>query len=278
MTAKSIADLKRQALLKGVDDIDVDALLCFVLNKDRTYLYTWPEVELTSLQIEQLAALIERRKIGEPVAYLVGTREFWSLPIKTNTSTLIPRPDTEVLVETVLQVCNDSPRRCIDLGTGTGAIALALKSERSTWQIMGIDRIPEAVELAKENAQALNLAVEFQQGSWCDALEAKSIHVLVSNPPYIDPLDHHLSEGDVRFEPKSALIADDVGLADIKRIIEQASGCLVQDGWLFLEHGWQQADTVRALLSEAGFQKVATVKDYGGQDRVTFGALSHIDL
>jgi len=270
----SIAQLRRRAISERIDSMDVDVLLCFALQKDRNYLYTWPETTLSEIQRKHFDHLIERRKNGEPVAYLTGSREFWSLSIKTNAYTLIPRPDTEILVETVLQHCDASPKVCVDLGTGTGAIALALKHERPQWQVSGIDRIPEAVELAIENANHLQLSVDFQQGNWCAGLDPSTVEIIVSNPPYIDALDSHLKEGDVRFEPISALVAENHGLSDIQQIIIQAKQCLRSNGLVFLEHGWQQGAQVRDLLTGAGFTDVATVKDYGGNERVSFGVLA----
>ncbi len=271
MSDHSIASVKRQALSQGVDPIDIDALLAFTLQKDRTFLFTWPETRLTPEQYSLFAELLVRRAQGEPIAYLVGEREFWSLTIKTDTSTLIPRPDTEVLVETVLSHFDQQPIRCIDLGTGTGAIALALKSERPSWQVTGTDRLHKAVQLARENAQRLNLDVDFETRHWCAGLAPESVQVFVSNPPYIDAADPHLSQGDVRFEPASALVADNTGLADFQHIAAEAINCLMENGALFFEHGWQQGEAVRSILQQSGFQRVQTVVDYGGNERVSFG-------
>jgi release factor glutamine methyltransferase len=267
----SIAALKKQAIELGIDAIDAEVLLSFVIKKDRSYLFAWPENQLTPVQLQLYQALVQRRQDGEPIAYLVGEREFWSMNLLTNSSTLIPRADTEVLVETVLQIVDEQPRICFDLGTGTGAIALALKSERPTWTVQGVDRIAESVALANKNAQRHNLSVQFSMGSWCDSIESEVVDVLVSNPPYIDKDDPHLDQGDVRFEPASALVADDQGLADIEVIAKDGMRCLKGNGALFLEHGWTQADAVQSILAKHGYQDVQTVKDYTGNDRVTFG-------
>ena len=269
--SRALGQLRRLAIEQGLDALDVDVLLATVLEKPRSFLYAWPEHELSEAQQQRFQEGCQRRLSGEPVAYIVGEREFWSLPLKTAPHTLIPRPDTEVLVEQVLADVPDGAYHCVDLGTGTGAIALALKSERPGWQVEGIDRVPEAVALATENAQRLGLEVAFREGNWCADLADESIDILVSNPPYIDTDDEHLSQGDVRFEPESALVADQKGLADIATIILQAQRCLRTGGGVYIEHGWQQGDNVRTLLQDAGFERVHTRRDYGNQERVTYG-------
>lgn len=261
----------------ALDAIDVEVLLSHVLGKGRTYLIAWPEKELTGDQWAAFEELLNRRKAGEPVAYLTGVREFWSLPIQTEPSTLIPRPDTEVLVEAVLEQKGQEPLRCLDLGTGTGAIALAIKSERPGWQVRGVDRVSSAVDLAMRNASSLNLDVSFYHGSWCEPVMDECFDVIVSNPPYIDAEDPHLVEGDVRFEPRSALVADEQGLADIREILVQARLCLASEGLLFIEHGWQQANDVQSLFLAHGYTDVRTYRDYGGNDRVTCGKLASVN-
>lgn len=271
--SQCIGEAITNAVRLGVDKLDAEVLLFSLLKKARTYLMAFPEHLLTAEQTEHYNGWLDRRLKGEPVAYIVGEREFWSLPIKTTAATLIPRADTEVLVESVLDQCSVSPLSVADLGTGTGAIALALKSERPQWQVMGVDRIPEAVALARENASQLQLEVSFEVSSWCDSIADKSLDVIVSNPPYIDEQDHHLNQGDVRFEPKSALVAEDHGLADIKHICQEAVRCLKPSGRLFFEHGWTQAEAVQQILVNAGFVRVRTVKDYGDNDRVSMGTM-----
>lgn len=201
---------------------DAELLLCHVLDKPRSYLFTWPERELTEAQQSAFAALLARREAGEPVAYLIGQREFWGLPLEVSAATLIPRPDTETLVECALELLPEGPYRVADLGTGTGAIALALASERPAWQLVATDRVDAAAALARRNRDRLGLAnVEILTGSWCEPLSGH-FEMILSNPPYIDPQDPHLSQGDVRFEPRSALVAAESGLADIRLIAEQA--------------------------------------------------------
>jgi release factor glutamine methyltransferase len=177
------------------------------------------------------------------------------------------------LVETVLERHDGRPGVCLDLGTGTGAIALALKSERPAWTVTGIDSVAAAVELAIANARQLSLDVAFITGNWCDSIQEKSLDIIVSNPPYIDAEDTHLKEGDVRFEPLSALVSGQKGYQDISLIVAQAVVCLKPGGSVYFEHGWQQAQGVRAILIANGFVDVETRKDYGGNDRVTFGRL-----
>ena len=251
---------------------DAEILLGFVTCRSRTFIMAFGETPLTASELEQLEALLARREQGEPVAYLVGEREFWSLPLSVSPATLIPRPDTECLVEQALLRLPPSPQKVLDLGTGTGAVALAIASERPDCQLIGVDLQPEAVKLAQHNAQKLALAnANFVQGSWFAPVAGQQFAVIVSNPPYIDSADPHLAEGDVRFEPTSALVADNAGLADLQTLIEQAPQHLLAGGWLLLEHGWQQAKDVQQLFRQAGYHQVATVKDYGGNDRVSLG-------
>ncbi|MFU1544152.1 peptide chain release factor N(5)-glutamine methyltransferase [Aeromonas veronii] len=256
---------------------DADVLLCHLLGCRRSYLMTWPERELDAAQQAILQGWLARRLNGEPIAHLVGEREFWSLPLKVSPATLIPRPDTEVLVEQALTRIPQGPCAVLDLGTGTGAIALALKSERPEIDVWAVDRMADAAALARENSATLGLPIEVRDGSWFEPLgepdrdNTPRFAVIVSNPPYIDGADPHLEQGDVRFEPRSALVADDAGLADIRHIVAHAPAYLLTDGWLLLEHGWDQGEAVRQLLRDGGYREVATVRDYGDNDRVTLG-------
>ena len=254
---------------------DADALLCHLLECRRGYLMTWPERELDAAQQATLAGWLARRLQGEPIAHLIGEREFWSLPLKVSPATLIPRPDTEVLVEQALARLPAGPCALLDLGTGTGAIALALKSERPDADVWAVDRMPEAAALARANSAALGLPVTVRDGSWFEPLSgAPRFAMIVSNPPYIDGADPHLDQGDVRFEPRSALAADEAGLADIRLIVAGAPAHLVPGGWLLLEHGWDQGAAVRQLLLQQGYDQVETVRDYGDNERVTLGRLA----
>lgn len=218
-------------------------------------------------------ALVARRIQGEPIAYIVGEREFWSLSLKVAPHTLIPRPDTERLVELALDKMPSQACRVLDLGTGTGAIALALASERADALVTGIDLRPETAQLATENGQRLGITnAAFLSGSWYSPLSANDqFAVIVSNPPYIDDQDPHLAQGDVRFEPLTALVAPDNGLADIRIISEQGRQHLQTDGWLLMEHGFEQGFAVRQILQDLGYTQVETAQDYAGLDRVTLG-------
>lgn len=255
--------------------LDAELLLAAALGKPRSYLRTWPEHEPGAEQLTAFAALLERRRAGEPVAYILGHQGFWSLDLEVAPHTLIPRPDTELLVETALALLSATPLKALDLGTGTGAIALALASERGGWKVTGVDRIAEAVALAERNRQRLKLGnAEFRLSSWFDALAGERFGLIVSNPPYIAASDRHLGEGDVRFEPISALVAGADGLDDIRRIIDQAPQHLEAGGWLLLEHGYDQAEAVRGLLRAAGFATVDSRRDLGGHERISLGQWS----
>lgn len=264
--------LKQAAADIGGDSprLDAELLLTFVTGLSRTSFITWPEREVTPVQAERFHALVAERVMGQPVAYLLGEQEFWSLPLKVSPSTLIPRPDTECLVETALSLSLPGNARVLDLGTGTGAIALALASERPHWQITASDRILEAVELARANSQSLNLPVTVIQSDWFADLPAGQFDLLICNPPYIPASDRHLAEGDVRFEPVSALVAGDDGLTDIRLLIAQSPSWLSDNGWLMLEHGYEQGEAVRDLFASRGWQDIETRKDYGDNDRLTY--------
>ena len=254
--------------------LDSKLLLSFVLNKPTSYLFTWPEKKPEKQQVDAFIALLQRRLNGEPIAYIVGYKEFWSLPLKVSPATLIPRPDTETLVEQVLlefDSYSEQPLCCLDLGTGTGAIALALASELPKWQLDAVDFSLDAVKLAQENADTLainNISV-FQSDWFSNVEKGKKYNVIVTNPPYIDKDDHHLDEGDIRFEPKSALVADNHGYHDIEHITAVARTFLADNGAIFIEHGYEQAQIVATILAEHSFQNIKTIKDLSGNDRIT---------
>ncbi|MBQ0730777.1 MAG: peptide chain release factor N(5)-glutamine methyltransferase [Oleispira antarctica] len=253
--------------------LDVELLLARSLGKDRTYLYTWSDKPVTEKEEITFKALFARRLKGEPVAYILEQQAFWDLELKTAEHTLIPRADTETLIEWVLELADVLPEcaKVIDLGTGTGAIALSLAHEFPLWEVQGVDVIPQAVELAQHNAILNQLErVLFFQSSWFDQVEGR-FDLIVSNPPYIDPDDEHLAQGDVRFEPKSALVADNKGLADLELIAEHSRDYLVEGGWLLVEHGYDQQSAVQQLLITLGYQHVATRIDLGGNPRITGG-------
>ncbi|KJK01212.1 SAM-dependent methyltransferase [Pseudomonas sp. 21] len=252
--------------------LDAELLLAAALGKPRSFLRTWPERVVSREAHDLFDRYLARRVAGEPVAYILGRQGFWSLDLEVAPHTLIPRPDTELLVETALALLPASPSRVLDLGTGTGAIALALACERLSWQVLGVDRIPEAVALAERNRERLRLAnVAFRASHWFSAVEGERFSLIVSNPPYIPSTDPHLKQGDVRFEPSSALISGQDGLDDIRLIIDQAPNHLENGGWLMLEHGFDQPDAVRDLLLSRGFSAVESRRDLGGHERISLG-------
>lgn len=263
--------------LEGGESPSVDAkvILANILGKSQTYLFTWPDKTLDDTEWTRFEVAVAKRKRGEPVAYIIGKRDFWTLSLFTSPDTLIPRPDTEVLVEQVLNWANDHlshPLSICDLGTGTGAIALALASELPKASVTGVDFKHGAVKLATRNAQANNITnTRFVQSDWFNALNGQTFDIIVSNPPYIEETSPYLDEGDVRFEPKTALTSGHDGLDDIKHIIDNAPEYLNKGALLAFEHGFDQGTAVNALLADAGFVDVKTVKDYGDNDRVTLG-------
>jgi release factor glutamine methyltransferase len=282
----SIANLtlQGQKLLTESSDsakLDVEILISLVLKKSRSYLLTWPEKKLTDKQLLEFEDLLSRRAQGEPIAYITGEKEFWSLSLAVSKATLIPRPDTETLVELVLELyCDDKAISCLDLGTGTGAIALALASEKTKWKIEAVDFSVEAVKLAQHNAKKLNLAqVAIYQSDWFTAVpENTKFDIIVSNPPYIDGDDVNLSQGDVRFEPKSALVAIEQGLGDIKHIADKARDFLTSGGKLFFEHGFEQGHAVRTILTDLGYENAQTKKDLNEHERISWAVYPKINL
>lgn len=254
--------------------LDAELLLAHVTGWSRTRFRAWPEQEVAPEQVQAFFTLVAERAAGRPVAHLLGEQEFWSLPLKVTPATLIPRPDTECLVETALTLPLAQNARVLDLGTGTGAIALALASERPHWQVAACDRIAEAVALAQDNARTLGLQLQVWQSRWFDNLPPLRFDLIVSNPPYIKEGDHHLSEGDVRFEPASALVSGPDGLDDLREIVAQAPDWLVAGGWLLVEHGYDQGAAVRELFRSRGFDRIRTGRDYGDRERLTLGCWS----
>ena len=264
--------------------VDALVLLQHATGKSRTQILAFDETEIDEKVRLKLTALLDRRLKGEPIAYILGEKEFWSLPLNVSEGTLIPRPDTEILVEKTLQIAlekleeNPPHFRILDLGTGTGAIALALATELSLicqkkaiqLDVIGVDLMPEVVKLAQSNAEKNQLDVQFLQSRWFEHVEGQ-FDIIISNPPYIDETDEHLFQGDVRFEPRSALVAGENGLADLRHLIECAPVHLKDSGYLLLEHGWKQGEEVRSIFWQNHWQGVATIRDYGDNERVTLG-------
>lgn len=273
----SIESLLRAASLPESPSARLDAewLLAAALGKPTSYLRTWPEREVPADCEARFIADLARRRQGEPIAYILGRQGFWSLELEVAPHTLIPRPDTELLVETALQLAPATANEVLDLGTGSGAIALALASERPAWSVTGVDRIAEAVALATRNAERLQLRnARFCESHWFSALSGQRYALIVSNPPYIPAGDPHLLKGDLRFEPGSALVAGEDGLDDIRQIVARAPDYLMEDGWLLLEHGYDQAQAVRQLLVKRGFAGARSCTDLSGHERVSLGRWS----
>lgn len=263
------------ASLSDSPNLEAECLLSHILLCDRLQLRIEGEKKVSEAHYQLFSALLARRLAGEPLAYLLGEKEFWSLSLKVTPDTLIPRADTECLIEAVFEFFSkDRAIRVLDLGTGSGAIALALAKECPLWELTALDASAAALKVAKENAVRHQLhAVRFLEGNWFSALEAETtFHLIVSNPPYLDAQDPHLA-GEIRFEPKEALVAKQAGYADLFEIIEGAKVHLLPGGCLILEHGYQQAASVRAFFEAADYKRVCTRRDLAGHERVSLGFL-----
>ena len=253
--------------------LDAEVLLGFVLGKPRTYLRAWCDNALTDQQHAAFVALIKQRQQGTPIAYLTGTREFWSRDFRITSDVLIPRPDTELLIELSLGLIpKDKAVKLIDLGTGSGIIAVTLAAERPKAHVTAVDVCLAALNVAQHNAGHHQLTnIEFYQSNWFVNVPKSLFDLVISNPPYIGPDDEHLQQGDVRFEPKTALIAEDHGLSDIRIIADKARCYLKPAGHLLIEHGYNQATQVQALFNGLAYHKVQYYRDLSGQLRVTYG-------
>ena len=259
--------------------LDAKILLCHCLQRDMSYLHTWPEKTLEPEQVIQFTELVQQRCQGRPIAYLIGYRDFWTLRLKVSEATLIPRPETELLVESALELSLPDRAKVLDLGTGTGAIALALASEKSDWQVIGIDKSHDAVKLAKQNATENRLdSVRFMQSDWFSKLDKQRFDLIVTNPPYVEDNSPYLQQGDVRFEPLSALISGADGLDDIRFIVVQAKGFLAGAGWLVIEHGFEQDEKIRNIFESNAYVEIRSVSDFNGLPRVTMGKFYENDL
>ena len=277
MAACSIELVLQQALqqLQGSTTarLDAELLLASVLQKSRSFLRAFPETELASPQAQQFQTLLARRSLGKPLAYILGEKEFFSLPFKVTSDVLIPRPETELLVETALAIFSENmPIEVCDLGTGCGAIALTIAKLRPQWHVAAVDKSVAALEIAKENAMLLKLSnVDFFCSDWLQMVPPKKFTLIISNPPYIASDDLALEKDVARYEPAIALLAKDDGLADLKTIAQQATGYLTINGQLLLEHGYQQGLAVAAVLQTLGYQNVETLKDINALPRMTIG-------
>ena len=250
--------------------LEAELLLTRVLGASRAHLFAHPEADVDESDVRAFRALVKRRANGEPLAYIIGEQEFWSLTLAVNPSVLIPRPETELLVELALErLPTDAPLRIADIGTGSGAIALALASERPTAELHAVDISADALDTARENALRLDIGnIKFYEGAWCEPLMGP-FDLILSNPPYVDEDDEHLAQGDLRFEPRMALTPGADPLAAFKAIEAGASARLHTGGWLLFEHGFEQGEAVRALLTATGWERIQTHRDLANRERVT---------
>jgi release factor glutamine methyltransferase len=272
--AALLQEARQRLTAAGMESPGLEArlLVGHALGLDTAALLTRGDQAIAPAGQERIRHLLAQRLAGQPIAYLLGQREFWSLPLRVDARCLIPRPETEHLVQQALSRLGPEPARVLDLGTGSGAVILALKAERPDIEAWAVDRSAAALAVAAANGKALGLEIRWVCGSWMDAIRpVPSFHLIASNPPYLDAEDPHLEQGDLRFEPRTALVAADRGLAALQAIIVQAGDRLCAGGWLLLEHGAGQAAEVRSLLTAAGFDRVATLRDLAGLDRVTEG-------
>ena len=262
-------------LVSDTPRLDSEVLLASALDTSRASLYAWPEREVPAPAAQTFEARLARRAQGTPISYITGAKEFWSIELEVDETTLIPRPDTECLVDAALEALPRGVRASVlDVGTGTGAIALALAAERPAAHITGTDVVPECVELATRNAVRLGITnVKMLAGDLYEPVRGQTFDVIVSNPPYVDPCDPHLESGDVRFEPRRALVADEGGLGTLRRLIESAPRHLRAGGTLLMEHGFDQSAPVQAMMRDSGFSDIRTFRDLGDNDRVTQGQI-----
>jgi release factor glutamine methyltransferase len=254
--------------------LDAELLLAELLQYSRAQLIAHSERFLTGAELAHYQHFVSRRKQGEPLAYIVGHKEFWSLDLRVTPATLVPRPETELLVELALQLFpqEGQPRRVADLGAGSGAVALALSQERPAWEMYATDRLPAALEVARQNAANLGLGrVQFLEGSWCAALPALPFDAILSNPPYLSETEWQASQKELRFEPASALVAGEDGLQDLTEILRGAKKCLRSGGYLLLEHGWEQGLALRQCFEKEGYQEIRSYHDLAGRERVSGG-------
>lgn len=259
--------------------LDSQILLSHTLKTNRAYLYTHPQQLLSAVQQQQFEQLLDRRDHGDPIAYIVGQREFWSLNLMVNASVLIPRSDTELLVETVLSILPyNQPLHIADLGTGSGAIGLALAHERPQWHITASDNSEAALKVAAKNKEQLRLAnIKFVHSDWYQSLNSKKFDAIVSNPPYIVEQDPHLQQGDLRFEPQNALRSGKDGLNAIRTLITNAAAHLQSSAPLLIEHGYQQAPAVQNLFKQQNWQDIQTLNDLAGKARLTMARLPRVE-
>jgi release factor glutamine methyltransferase len=276
MPMTDIASLLKQTTSEtgaGLHRIDAEFLLSHCMAKPRSWLYAFGDYALSEQQCAEFEALVQRRLLGEPVAYITGRRGFWSFDLQVSPDTLIPRPETELLVDLALARIHPE-RAChvLDLGTGSGAVALAIAHECPLARVTAVDFSEAALVVARRNAAELKIRnIEWLRSDWYTALEGQSFDVMVSNPPYIEQADAHLQQGDLRFEPLSALASGVDGLDAVRLILAGAQNHLLPQGWLLIEHGWNQGAAIRELFAQNGFTNIQTEQDLELRDRVTLG-------
>jgi release factor glutamine methyltransferase len=268
---------KAGMLLADITDApqyEAERLLSFILKKPRTFLRAWPDHLLLEDQVNAFFALISRRQQGEPLAYIVGQKDFYDISLVISNAVLVPRPETELLVDTILSLpISQTAIQFADLGTGSGAIALSIAKARPYWQVHAVDISPEALAVAKQNADSLELShVSFHQGSWLSALPRRDFTIIASNPPYLSEIEWPDFAAGLQYEPRLALVSGLEGLDAITDIAQQARQFLLPGGYLLLEHGYQQGEKVRSILQQAGYKNIVTRKDYAGHERLTFGS------
>lgn len=269
--------IKKISAISETPRLEAELLLAHVLKVSRVYLHTWPEREINADSLSQFAEFIARRCRGEPLAYILEVKEFWSLELLVTPDTLIPRPETEMLVELILNYLpKEKVCKLVDLGTGSGAIALAIAKERPHWQIIATDRLSEPLQIAKLNAQRHHINnVLFVQASWLRGFAMQSFDAVVSNPPYIAENDAHLSSLELKYEPQTALVAANEGFAAYEEIIAQAPDYLLNDGFLLVEHGQRQGNKIQELMRNHHFKNIKQHYDLAGIDRVCSGVISN---
>ena len=275
MFIRQALQLARQSLAETSPTADLDAqvLLCHVLQCNSAHLVAWPEKELDEAQRRHFLQLIQRRRQGQPVAHLTGEREFWSMDFMVDDSTLIPRPETETLIEYVLEKhSHQTSLKLLDMGTGTGAIAIVLAKENPGWQVHACDISPQAIQLAEKNRDKHGINnLTLVKSDWFSNIDDTDYDIIISNPPYIDADDPHLQQGDVRFEPASALISDNQGMKDIEHLCAHAKDHLNNSGWLIVEHGYDQAEQVADCFTRNGYSEITQKQDLSGHTRMTAG-------
>jgi len=274
LTVRQAQQLGNQKLAEIIDidnALESAVLLAHAVQKDRSWLFAWPEKELSIQQQQHFEKFLQRRLRGEPVSYITGYREFWGMDFKVSPDTLIPRPETELLVETALSKLGTSSAKILELGTGTGAISVALLTERPAWKILATEVNAGTLAIARENFSKYNLEIDSVISNWFENIPHDKFDLIISNPPYIESDDLHLKQGDLRFEPKAALASGKDGLDAIREITQKAATYLTKKGWLMLEHGFNQGNAVFSLLQQCGFSNIETLNDLSGNNRITIG-------